>query len=774
MPRKSTKSTKSTNLKKTTKSPSSTKANSNGKYVVIVESPSKAKTIERYLGKDYKVIASKGHIRDLPPKEFGVDIEKDFEPIFQIIPGKEKVIKDIKKQTEGKKVLLASDMDREGEAIAWHLAQILNLDSKEKNRIIFSEITKNAIINSINNPQTLDFKKVDAQIARRILDRVVGYKISPLVWKVLKDYKTSAGRVQSAALKLIIDKERKIFNFKPKKYFNIYLDHKGLKIPLSKEDGKKIKAENITQKKKDEIFDYLKDKNFKLQKIEEKETTKKPPLPFITSTMQQTAVSYFNWNSSKVMKIAQDLYEGIETKEGSIAFITYMRTDSTRISDDAKKSALEYLEKNLSKDYVGNYFTKNKKSNVQDAHEAIRPTDIFMDPKNAKKLISGDHFKLYELIWNRFMASQSTPSKYIEKTHIIEDNTGKYTFEITSKERIFDGFERFWNPTEKEISFKLDKNEKITYEELKAEEKETNPPNRYTEASLIKELESKGIGRPSTYATIISTLLQRKYVTKISKNTLRPTTTGFVVTDFIEIYFPEIVDVKFTANMEEDLDKIESGNNKSKKVLEEFYKEFEQFLNNAAENIKTKKKVLHYESDVPCQKCGKNMILNFGRYGLYLSCEECKENQKLPPDSFGVTIKDKLYIKNYLEETLKINPEENKIGEKCPECGGDLILKHGRFGEFIACSNYPDCKYTRNVMAKGACPNCGGEVKKLRSKKGKTYFKCNSCGNMYWYEPSEYTCPTCGEKLYYKQYRGKEKLYCQKDKQYFEIEEMVE
>ncbi|MGY4686907.1 DNA topoisomerase I [Petrotoga mexicana DSM 14811] len=753
----------------------STKSNNNSgksKYVVIVESPSKAKTIERYLGKEYKVIASKGHIRDLPKKEFGVDIEHDFEPIFQVIPGKEKVIKEIKKETKGKKVLLASDMDREGEAIAWHLSQLLDLDPKEKNRIIFSEITKNAIKNSISNPQSLDLKKVDAQIARRILDRVVGYKISPLVWKVLKDYKTSAGRVQSAALKLIVDKERKIFSFKPKKYYNIYLEHKGQNIPLTKEDGKKIKPESITKTKKDQIFEYLKDKDFKLVNVEEKETIRKPPLPFITSTLQQTAVSTFNWSSSKVMKIAQDLYEGVETREGSIAFITYMRTDSTRVSNEAQQAAINYLEKNYGKDYVGHYLSKNKKSNVQDAHEAIRPTDINMDVNNAKRLISSDHLKLYTLIWNRFMASQSAPSRYLEKTYTIEDNTNKYSFEITSKKCIFDGFEKFWNPNNKEVDFEIGKNDKITYDQLKFEEKETNPPNRYTEATLIKELESKGIGRPSTYATIISTLLQRKYVSKISKSTLRPTTTGFVVTDFLEAYFPEIVDVKFTANMEANLDKIEDGKNKSKVVLEQFYNEFEKFLTTASNNIKNKQKVLHYESDVPCEKCGKNMKLNFGRYGLYLSCEKCKETQKIPAESFGVTIKDKLYIKEYLQETLKLNKEENKIGEKCPICGGDLILKHGKFGEFIACSNYPDCKYTRNVKARGKCPNCGGDVIKLRSKKGKTYFKCDSCGTLYWYEPSEYSCPNCGETLFYKTLRGKEKLYCQNDKTYFEIEEI--
>lgn len=746
--------------------------NGNIKYVVIVESPSKAKTIEKYLGKEYKVIASKGHVRDLPEKEFGVDIENNFEPEFQIIPNKEKVIKDIQKETKDKKVLLASDMDREGEAIAWHIAQLLDLDPKEKNRIVFSEITKNAILNSVENPRSLDLNKVDAQIARRILDRIVGYKISPLVWEALKNYNTSAGRVQSAALKLIIDRERKIFTFKPKKYFKIFLDHKGLIIPLTKENGKTLKPESVNEKKKNEIFEYLKDKKLKVTAIEENETFKSPPYPFITSTMQQSAVSTFGWSSSKVMKIAQDLYEGIETPEGRTAFITYMRTDSTRISEVAKRSASEYLEKKFGKQYVGNYVNKGKKSNVQDAHEAIRPTDVAIDPEKAKKLISGDHLKLYTLIWNRFMASQSAPAKYQEKKYIIEDETLKYSFEITSKKCLFDGFEKFWKSSNGENYFELDTNEEITFEELKCEEKETNPPNRYTEATLIKELEAKKIGRPSTYATIILTLLDRKYVVKIDKNSLRPTTTGFVVTDFLEKFFPDIVDVKFTARMEKDLDQIEEGKNNSKKVLEDFYIEFEKFLERATKEIKNGELELNYESDVPCKKCEKMMKLNFGRFGLYLSCEECKETLKIPLESFGVTINNKLYIKEFLETSLKVNGENNKIGEKCPMCDGDLILKNGRYGEFIACSNYPKCTFTKNVTARGNCPNCGGVIEKLRSKKGRIYYKCTSCGEMYWDEPSEYKCPQCESTLFYKVNKGKEKLYCEKDKKYFELEKL--
>lgn len=748
------------------------KNNSNSKYVLIVESPAKAKTIERYLGKDYKVIASVGHIRDLPKKKFGIDIENNFEPEFEIMHGKKKVIDDIKSKVKNKEILLATDMDREGEAIAWHLAYLLNVDINNKNRILFSEITKNAINKSINNPNQIDVNKVDAQLARRFLDRIVGYKVSPLVWKIFKNYNTSAGRVQSAALKMIIDKERKIFNFKPKKYFKVYLEHNNLQIPLTKENNKVLKAENVDEKKKNEIISYLKDKNLSIKDIKEKTTKRNPPAPFITSTLQQSGVSLLNWSSKKTMKIAQDLYEGVKTNDGQIAFITYMRTDSAKVSIDAQNITKKYLENKYGNDYVGNYFYKKSKSKTQDAHEAIRPTNIDIDISKAKDLLSGDHLKLYTLIWNRFIASQSTSSVYNDKNYIIQDENKKYTFELLSKKMIFDGFEKFWSPFNNDIEFNLDKNEKFDNSELKSEEKETNPPPRYTEASLVKELEKNGVGRPSTYSSIISTLVDRKYVNKIQKNTLQPTVAGFIVSDFLETAFPEIIDLKFTANMEEELDEIEEGDKNYKVVLNDFYKEFEPHLNQIDTKIKSKEINLNYESDVKCTNCDNNMFLNFGRYGLYLSCKDCKETQKVPFFSEGVTYKGKLFIKNFIKEAIENDSKE--IGEKCPKCDSELVIKKGRYGEFIACSNYPNCKYTKNIPARGSCHVCGSEVGKMKSKKGRIFFRCTNkdCGKMSWLEPSNYKCPECEEKLFYKNIKNTEFLFCEKNKKTYKTEEI--
>lgn len=746
------------------------------KYVVIVESPAKAKTIERYLGKDYEVIASKGHVRDLPKKSFGVKIENNFEPEFEIMPGKTKVINDIKKKVKNKKVLLASDMDREGEAIAWHLAHILKLDEKENNRIIFTEITKNTINKSINEPKKIDLNKVDAQLARRILDRVVGYKVSPLVWKILKNYKTSAGRVQSAALKVMIDREREIFKFTPKEFFKIFLDYKNQKIPLVRENGKKIKQENINKEKKEEIISYLKEKNILLNEINSKENKRKPPIPFITSTLQQAAINYLGWTSKKTMQIAQKLYEGIDTPEGQIAFITYMRTDSTRISEEAQKNAKQYLKENYGEEYSGKYIQKKSKQKTQDAHEAIRPTNIFIDENKSKKLLKGDYFKLYKLIWNRFMASQATSSIYDETKYIISDEDKKYDFEITSKKRIFDGFEKFWSYGNSEVEFEMKEDEKIDKKHLKTEQKETTPPARFSEATLVKELELNGVGRPSTYSTIITTLIDRKYINKYETKYLRPTVAGFIVNDFIEKNFPEIADIKFTARMEKDLDEIEEGENTSKKVLEEFYSDFKNFLENAEKNIKENNLNIRYISDVKCPTHDKPMKLNFGRYGFYLSCEEknCKETQKIPFYAYGITINNNLYISDFLKNYKENNNVE--IGEKCPKCGSELVLKKGRFGEFIACSNYPDCKFTKSVPARGKCPICGSEVGKMKSKKGKIYFKCTNkeCGEMFWNEPSDFIDPETGDPLFYYYKQKEEKLYNPKTKTFYDEEELEE
>ncbi|GAB6188579.1 type I DNA topoisomerase [Marinitoga arctica] len=741
------------------------------KNVVIVESPAKAKTIEKYLGSDYKVVASKGHIRDLPQKKFGVDIEKDFEPEFELMPGKEKVVSELKKITKGKKVFLAPDMDREGEAIAWHLSYLLGLDENDENRIVFSEITKNTILDAIKSPKKIDNKKVGAQLARRILDRIVGYKISPILWRILKDYNTSAGRVQSAALKLLVDRERSIFIFKPKEYYKISLKYMEQQIPLAKINGKKFKKESINEKKKNEILQTLEKATFSIENIQEKDVKRTPPQPFITSTLQQSAISKFGWSSKKTMQIAQKLYEGVDTSEGPIAFITYMRTDSTRISDEAQKKALEYLKENYGKEYMGSFKVKKSKKKIQDAHEAIRPTDISIDPKNAKKLISGDLLKLYTLIWNRFIASQSSASIYSEKTYSIVDNSKKYTFEAVGRKRKFDGFEKFWSSSTNEKEYELPEKGKLKDVEIIAEKDETKPPARYTEASLVKEMEGKGIGRPSTYASIITTLLNRKYVIK-QKSNLIPTLVGFIVSDLLEKNFPEIVDVKFTAKMEESLDKVESGEIAWKDVLKEFYTDFQKFLTDTEQKMKEKALDFYYKSNIKCTKCKIEMELQFGKYGLFLKCPKCGENKSLPKGVLGVTLGNNVHLN---EENIIIEKgKEEKTGGKCPKCGGDLIIKSGRFGKFIACSNYPECKYTAPLPARGKCPKCGNTVHKLKSKKGKIYFKCSECEEMFWDEPSDYRCPSCNGPLFYKKKNKEEMLYCPEEKEYFKESELNE
>ncbi|KAF2955766.1 type I DNA topoisomerase [Marinitoga sp. 38H-ov] len=742
------------------------------KNVVIVESPAKAKTIEKYLGSDYKVVASKGHIRDLPQKKFGVDIENGFEPEFELMPGKEKVVSELKKIAKGKKVFLAPDMDREGEAIAWHLNYLLGLDENDANRIIFSEITKNTIQEAIKNPKKIDNNKVGAQLARRILDRIVGYKISPILWRILKDYNTSAGRVQSAALKLLIDRERSIFQFKPKEFYKIYLKYLDQNIPLIKINNKKFKNESINEKKKNEIIKDLENTSFTVESVNEKKAKRNPPQPFITSTLQQSAISKFGWTSKKTMQIAQKLYEGVETSEGPIAFITYMRTDSTRVSEEAKNKAYEYLNNNFGKEYTGNFKTKKSSKKIQDAHEAIRPTDVFIDPQKAKKLLSGDNLKLYTLIWNRFIASQSSSSIYLEKTYSISDSSKKYTFEAVGRKRIFDGFEKFWQSSTTEKEYEIPESGILEPIKILSEKDKTKPPARYTEASLVKEMEAKGIGRPSTYSTIITTLLNRKYVIK-EKNNLIPTLVGFIVSDLLEKNFPEIVDIQFTANMEEKLDKVESGEIEWKKVLNEFYNDFEKFLSNTEQKMKEKALDFYYKSNIKCSKCNAEMELQFGRFGLFLKCPNCDDNKSLPKDALGITLDNIVYIdKDIISSSEKGN--EEKTGEKCPNCGGDLIIKRGRFGKFIACSNYPECKYTAPLPARGKCPNCGGIVHKLKSKKGKIYYKCSECEEMFWDEPSNYRCPSCNGALYYKYKNKEEMLYCPEEKIYYKESELNE
>ncbi len=634
--------------KKQSQSSSQIIDNSNVSKVIIVESPAKAKTIENILGKEYKVISSKGHIRDLPQRDFGVDL-KSLDVVFEIIPGKEGVVEQIKNTVKGKEVLLASDPDREGEAIAWHLATILNINGK--NRITFSEITPKAIQEAVKSPREIDMKKVNAQLARRVLDRIVGYKISPLLWKIIKDAK-SAGRVQSAALKILCERERERIKFVPQKYYKVWIEIAGLKANLTKIGNKKLKPTDITKEIADDVLKNVKSVN--LIDIDVKEVKKNPPLPFITSTLQQDASSKLGFPVAKTMKIAQELYEGIDTPEGHIAFITYMRTDSTRISDEAKEAAKELISKKFGEDYLGDEIRKTSKekskAKVQDAHECIRPVNVNLLPEEAQKLLDKDHYRLYELIWKRFIASQMSSAIY--KQYSYDFKSGDYIFEASIRERIFDGFESVYT-TDNEIS-EEHKELKIgeSYDVLpKTAEAETTPPDRYSEASLVKILESEGIGRPSTYATIIQTLLNRKYIIR-NRKTLIPTVLGFVVNDYLEKKFPDIVDKGFTAEMEKQLDEIENGTAQWKDVIKNFMKEFGRDLENAGKEFFT----INFETNKICETCKEPYHLRVGKYGLYLNCQKCNTNKSVKIDELGVLLEGKMY---FIEEKDEKTEDES-------------------------------------------------------------------------------------------------------------------
>ncbi|MGB9821523.1 MAG: type I DNA topoisomerase [Pseudothermotoga sp.] len=715
------------------------------KKVIIVESPAKAKTIKQILKNEYEVISSKGHVRDLPEKTFGVNIQKNFEPEFKIIDGKEQVVQELSSKAKNKEVLLASDMDREGEAIAWHLADILGVLGK-KNRIVFSEITPQAIQSAVKSPRSIDMHKVHAQLARRILDRIVGYKISPLLWRMLKT-SSSAGRVQSAALKIICEREVQRHRFIPKKFWKVQGYVGSLKFYLTHIDGKRIEMQDVTEQIARDIEKNV--KKLKVKQTKKREVHKKPPLPFITSTLQQEAASKLGFSVSKTMQIAQQLYEGIDTPEGHKAFITYMRTDSTRISDYAKQMAKQYIVDKYGDKYLGRQSVSQKKGQyVQDAHEAIRPVEVTLTPKEAEKELSKDHAKLYKLIWERFVASQMSEAVYEETTVTFE--SGRYNFEAKIEHRIFDGFEILFKK-EKEQQLEIPSGE-VSVTKWQIEEDETKPPSRYTEASMVRALEAKGIGRPSTYATIISTLIERKYVIKQSQE-LVPTVIGFVVNHYMEKKFPQIIDLEFTARMEESLDEIEQGRKDYKELLKEFYEKFSKYLEDAQEEW--------FSIDIPTNlrcDCAEQYQLRIGKYGLYLLCPKCSSTSPIALDSPAV-LDDKMYIQIQKDEPSKIS---------CPACGGELQQMEGRFGRYLKCKN---CGRTYTGFARGKCPKCSSVIEKKISKNRRVFFKCTNsdCDFMSWYEPSDEKCPECSQNLYYKKTRSKEVLYCQNCKKSFDV-----
>lgn len=611
----------------------------NGGKVIIVESPAKAKTIESILGKDYRVVSSKGHVRDLPQKDFGVDLET-LEMKFEIIPGKEAVVDELRKLTHGREVLLASDPDREGEAIAWHLSTLLGV--KGRSRITFTEITPRAITEAVKEPREIDMNKVNAQLARRVLDRIVGYKISPLLWRILKDAK-SAGRVQSAALKLICERERERVRFVPQVYYKVWVELAGMKAMLTKVGDEKLKPTEVTKEIADAVVRDV--RRVKLVDVDVRDVRKNPPPPFTTSTLQQDASSRLGFSVSKTMAIAQELYEGIDTPKGHLAFITYMRTDSIRVSEDAIEMARDFVKKHFGEEYLpeGASATRGRakertKAKVQDAHECIRPVDVTITPEVARSLLDRDHLRLYELIWKRFLASQMRHAQY--KQYSYDFREGDYTFEATVRERTFDGFEAVYAVDEEKVETHKELEVGMVYDVTpKVQEAQTTPPDRFTEASLVKTLESEGIGRPSTYATIIQTLIDRKYVLR-KRRTLVPTVLGFVVNEYLEKHFPDVVDKGFTAEMERELDEVENGKKDWRSVVREFLAEFSKDLERAQREFFS----VDFETTLSCEECGERFRLRIGKFGLYLSCGGCRRTRSVNPEEPGVILDGKVHF----------------------------------------------------------------------------------------------------------------------------------
>jgi DNA topoisomerase-1 len=708
------------------------------KKLVIVESPAKCKTIGKILGTDYLIKATMGHIRDLPQKELGVKIEQDFKPKYVILPDRKKIVNELLKISGQCKVIyVATDPDREGEAIGWHLAHVLKRDSLQ--RITFNEITKEAVLAAIKKPEEIDLNKVSAQQARRILDRLVGYQISPLLWRYLKSG-LSAGRVQSVAVRLICEREEEIKKFIPQEYWEItaQLQTENQKILEAKLlRFKKKKIEIHTQAQAEEIVQQLKTKPFLVQKISFKKKKRTPLPPFITSTLQQEAVNKLNFSAEKTMKVAQQLYEGLSLEGEVVGLITYMRTDSTRLSAESIKEARNYIKKNWGKEYCPEKTPRYEtKTLSQDAHEAIRPTSVLREPEKIKATLSSDQFKLYQLIWRRFLASQMAPAQLATTT--IDILAGTYLFRASGTVVEFDGFMRLYQVSDEKTEKKekvlplVKEGEKLNLKKLTPSQHFTKPPPRFTEASLVKELEEQGIGRPSTYATIINTIQLREYVKK-EKGKFYPTELGTLVNKILVKNFPRILDVQFTAHLEEDLDKIERGEEEWKKVLLNFYRPFYQELQKAKLGLQGVKKDLEMPTEETCPLCGKPMKIKWGRHGRFLACSgfpQCKNTQPLLENSSS-------------------EKEEKKLTESCPQCGHQLRLKTGPFGQFVACSNYPQCKFTKPLSLNIKCPqeSCDGEIVERRSKKGRVFFGCTrypKCKFMSWDKPVDKPCPSCG------------------------------
>ncbi|MEA2097995.1 MAG: type I DNA topoisomerase [Patescibacteria group bacterium] len=727
------------------------------KKLIIVESPTKAKTITKFLGKNYIIRSSFGHLRDLPKSKLGVDTENDFEPEYVINPKSKKQVTELKKYAkECDEIILASDEDREGEAIAWHLAQILNLQGfgngkKEKSykRIVFHEITKSAIKEALKTPRDIDMNLVDAQQARRILDRLVGYKLSPLLWKKIR-YGLSAGRVQSVAVRLICEKEEEINKFKPEEYWDIKLKVKSKKLKvggefearLSKIDGKSIGKLGIkTKKEADEIKNDLEKASYEIDKITKKEIKKNPLPPFTTSTLQQASSNRFGYSAKQTMIIAQQLYEGVNLgKKGSSGLITYMRTDSLNLSKSSLESANKYITTKFGKKYSERRFFKTKSKGAQEAHEAIRPTNPELDPKSIKEFLDNKQFKLYELIWQRMIASQMA-SAIVDSTSIDVAAIGTenllFLLRTNGSTIKFEGFLKVYPTKSEEVILpKLTEKEKLDLIKIISEQHFTQPPARFNEASLIKVLEELGIGRPSTYAPTISTIQDRGYVKKIEKR-LHPQEIGIIVNKLLVEHFPKIVDVKFTAKMEEDLDKVAENKKDWIIILKDFYNPFNKNLMEKEKEI-DKKELTEEKTDETCEKCKSPMIIKLGRFGKFMACSNypnCKNTKQLND-------------KGEIEEPETTN-------EICEKCGKPMVFKIGRYGKFLGCSGYPDCKNIKSIVKSTGvkCPECNkGEIVEKKSKGGKIFYACNqypSCKYALWSKPTGEKCPKCDSLMIY-------------------------
>ena len=765
------------------------------KALVVAESPAKAKTINKYLGSDYKVVASMGHVRDLPKSKLGVHIEKGFTPDYEVIPSRKKVLGEIREAAKDvSEIFVATDPDREGEAIGWHLAEELGGKKRKIRRLMFNEITKKAVLEALKHPSDINARMVDAQQARRVLDRLVGYKISPLLWEKVRRG-LSAGRVQSVALKLVCERERQIQAFVPEEYWHLFALLSGAVPPEFDAKLVKIKGENVKVSNGDDARAHvaaLEHERFVVSSVATKERKRNASPPFITSKLQQTA----RFPVKKTMMLAQQLYEGIELpgEDGPTGLITYMRTDSTRVADQALDEV-----RSLVKDRFGDEFVPEKpnsfkaKADAQDAHEAIRPTSVLRDPESMRPYLTADQYSLYRLIWNRFVASQMPPAIFDETT--VDISAGDYLFRVKGSVPKFAGWMAVYNqlpgettdtsqePDEDEttgILPPLAEGDQLELRTLRPEQKFTQPPPRFSEATLVKELEENGIGRPSTYASILGTLQDRDYVVKI-EGRFKPTYLGFIIMDILIRNFDDILDVEYTAKMEEQLDEIEHGRADYEGTLKSFYKKFKKDLGKFdADDYKGEGKATDEKCDrcgspmvikvgrfgpfmacstypdctntkeletqevsdsegeegepEPCENCGKPMVVKRGRFGQFLACTgypECKTTRKLIATKAG----------------LKAAKPDQILDEKCPRCGSNLVIKHGRFGEFTACTNYPECKYVKLKSTGVICPVDGGEIVERKSKRGKTFFGCANypdCEFTLWKRPVPEKCPDCG------------------------------